>query len=558
MTPLQEWTLEIGGMTCEHCAETIDRALLRVPDVAESSTNFEHQRSRVMAGAAVDAGMLQRAVESAGYRVTGFHSGTVVQETKAATSRSGGPEDGQAADLLIVGGGSAAFAAAIAAAEMGATVTMVERATLGGTCVNVGCVPSKTMIRAAEAVHRAAHGNFAGIRTQAAPVALNEVVAQKDELVASLRQTKYRDVLASYPTVRLVTGGARLTAQGGVTVAGELIRAGKVILAAGSRPWAPPIPGLSKTPFLTSTEALALTEIPRRLIVIGASAVGIELGQMLSRVGSQVTVLEAMLRIVPAEDAEIGVALSGHLREEGMTIYTGVTVVGVAGGPGNYRVRIRDTAGEKSLEAEQLLVATGRRANTAGLGLEDAGILVGTKGEVAANEYLETSRPGVYAAGDVIGDPMFVYVAAYAGKLAATNALQGNHHRYDLSALPRVTFTDPAVASVGLTEAQARERGGGIRVAKLPMSYVPRALAARDTRGLIQLVANAEGDLLGAHILAPEAGEMIEAAAMAIRFHIRVDELANMFHPYLTNAEGLKLAAQAFAKDVKKLSCCAA
>lgn len=557
MNQLQEWTLEIGGMTCEHCAETIDRALQRVPDVAESRTSFEQQRSRVMAGATVDTETLQRAVEAAGYRVTGFHSGTVEKEPKAVPPPSGGPAGGQAADLLIVGGGSAAFAAAIAAAELGATVTMVERGTLGGTCVNVGCVPSKTMIRAAEAVHRAVHANFAGIRTQAAPVALDEVVAQKDALAASLRQTKYRDVLASYPTVRLVTGNAHLTVQG-VTVAGQPIRAGKVLLAVGAHPWAPPIPGLSETDFLTSTEALALTAIPRRLIVIGGSAVGLELAQMLSRVGSRVTVLEALPRIVPAEEAEIGEALAGYLRDEGMTISTGVTVVGVAGGPGNYRVRIRDTAGEKSLEAEQLLVATGRRANTAGLGLDDAGVRVGTKGEVAVNQYLESSRPGIYAAGDVIGDPMLVYVAAYAGKLAAANALQGNHRRYDLSALPRVTFTDPAVASVGLTEAQAREHGGGVRAVKLPMSYVPRALAARDTRGLIQLVANAAGDLLGAHILAPEAGEMIEAAALALRFRIRVEELANMFHPYLTNAEGLKLAAQAFAKDVKRLSCCAA
>lgn len=557
MTQLQEWTLEIGGMTCEHCAATIDRALQRIPNVAESRTSFEQQRSRVKAAAAVEAEALQRAVEGAGYRVTGLHSAPVVKKAKAATP-STSARGGQEADLLIVGGGSAAFAAAIAAADLGATVTMVERGTLGGTCVNVGCVPSKTMIRAAEAVHRAAHGNFEGVHTQAAPVALNEVVAQKDELVASLRQAKYRDVLASYPTVKLVTGSARLTAQSGVTIDGQPAGAGKVILAAGSHPWAPPILGLPETAFLTSTEALALTAIPRRLIVIGASAVGIELAQMLSRVGSQVTVLEAMPRIVPAEEAEIGVALAGYLREEGMTIYTGVTVVGVAGGPGNYRVRIRDAAGEKTLEAEQLLVATGRRANTAGLGLEDAGILVGAKGEVTVNEYLETSRPGIYAAGDVIGDPMFVYVAAYAGKLAATNALQGNSDRYDLNALPRVTFTDPAVASVGLTEAQARKLGDGVRVAKLPMTYVPRALAARDTRGLIQLVANADGELLGAHILAPEAGEMIEAAAMAIRFHIRVEELANLFHPYLTNAEGLKLAAQTFTKDVTKLSCCAA
>ncbi len=543
-------------MTCEHCAQTIDRAMQAVPGVVGSHTSFEERRSRVVADATVAPEMLRRAVEAAGYAVTGLHAAPAAREATPVVPPPAVARP--SADLLIVGGGSAAFAAAIAAAELGASVTMVERGTLGGTCVNVGCVPSKTMIRAAEAVHRAAHSNFAGVHAQVAPVAWRDVVAQKDELVSTLRQAKYGDVLASYPSVKLIAGNARLTAQGGVTVAGQPLPAGKVIVAAGSHPWAPPISGLAETPFLTSTGALALTAIPRRLIVIGGSAVGIELAQMLSRVGSQVTVLEAMPRIVPAEDAEIGEALAGYLRDEGMTIHTGVTVTGVTGAPGNYRVRLCDAAGEKLLEAEQLLVAAGRRPNTAGLALEDAGVRLGAKGEIAVNEYLETSRPGVYAAGDVIGDPMFVYVAAYAGKLAAANAVQGNGQRYDLSALPRVTFTDPAVASVGLTEAQARQRGGGVRVATLPMSYVPRALAARDTRGLIRLVANANGDLLGAHILAPEAGEMIEAAAMAIRFHIRVEELANMFHPYLTNAEGLKLAAQTFTKDVKKLSCCAA
>ncbi len=501
-----------------------------------------------------------------------------------------------AVDLLIIGGGSAGFAAAIAAAELGASVTMVERGTLGGTCVNVGCVPSKTMIRAAEASHRAGHAAFAGVRTHAEPVALEAIVAQKDELVASLRQSKYRDVLAAYPSVKLAVGSARLGRDGLVSVGGEPVPAGKVLLATGARPWAPPISGLADVPYLTSTEALALSTIPRRLIVLGGGAVGLELAQMFARLSSQVTVLEAAPRILPGEDAEISELLVDYLRGEGMTIRAGAMVTGVTGQPGAYQLRLREGSANTVLEAEQLLVATGRRANTAGLGLESAGIRLGAKGEILVSDHLETNHAGIYAAGDVIGDPMFVYVAAYAGNLAATNALQGNQRRYDLSALPRVTFTDPAVASVGLTEAQAREQnatewrqlGGGlsasgrtlpgieartpsdqrerpgqkvashIRVARLPMSYVPRALAARDTRGMIKLVAGDNGLLLGAHFLAPEAGEMVQAAATAIRFHIPVDELASMFHPYLTNAEGLKLAAQTFTRDVKKLSCCAA
>jgi mercuric reductase len=556
MSQQREWTLDIGGMTCEHCALTIDQALKRVPGVADSHTSLQGQRSRVVGDGSVEPDELRRAVEKAGYRVMAPPHSIAAEDFGPPSARSS--RDGRNADLLVVGGGSAGFAAAIAAAELGATVTIVESGTLGGTCVNVGCVPSKTMLRAAEALHRARQANFAGIHTEAAPAVLEAVVAQKDELVASLRQQKYWDVLASYPTVKLVAGSARLNGREGITVNGQPVRAGKVLLATGAHPWAPPIPGLAETPYLSSTEALVLTDLPQRLIVVGGSAVGLELAQMFARLGSRVTLLEAMPHIAPAEDAEIGEALAGYLREEGIAISTGVTVTGVAGRPGAYRVRVREEAGEKVIEAEQLLVATGRRANTAGLGLESAGIRLGGKGEIEVDEYLETGRPGTYAAGDVTGDPMFVYVAAYAGKLAAANALRGNQRRYDLSALPRVTFTDPAIAAVGLTEAQARTGGAEVRVARLPMAYVPRALAARDTRGLIKLVASASGQLLGAHILAPEAGEMVEAAVMAMRVHIPVDEIAAMFHPYLTNAEGIKLAAQAFTKDVSKLSCCAA
>src|SRR5258708_3357127 len=259
------------------------------------------------------------------------------------------------------------------------------------------------------------------------------------------------------------------------------------------------------------------------------------------------------------EDAEVGPALAAYLREEGIEVHTGVALTRVGGKPGAYRVEFAEGGAARTKEAEQLLVATGRRANTSGLGLEEAGIRLGKKGEVVVDEHLETTRKGVYAAGDVIGDPMFVYVSAYGGNLAAENALQGNARKQDLSVVPRVTFTDPAVASVRLTEAQARQRGIAVVVSRLPLSYVPRAIAARDTRGFIKLVVDEKTSLLaGAHILAPEAGEMIQPAGMAIRFGIRVDEIAAMLPPHLTHAEGLQLAAPTLKKDVAQLSCCAA
>lgn len=550
MAERTEWTLQIEGMTCDHCAKTIDETLKRVPGVVDSSASYPDRSARVVTEPSVDGAKLAGEIAGKGYRVVGHSS------RKVHIERSPGDD---VLDLAIVGGGSAGFAAAIRAADLGASVAMIEGGTLGGTCVNVGCVPSKALIRAAEVFHRAGRHAFAGIRAKLKRPDFGAIVKQKDELVAELQQAKYRDVLAAYPSVRLVKGKANFRDDGTLLVDGKPFGARKVILAMGASPWAPPIPGLDSTPHLTSTEALSLPELPKTLIAIGGAAVGLEIAQLLARLGVKVTVLEALPRIVPAEDADVGDGLAVYLREEGMDIHPGVAVRRVSGKPGAYKVEVEDAGETRIFEAEQLLVATGRRANTKGLGLEGAGIHVGKKGEVVVDEHLETTRKGIYAAGDVAGDPMFVYVAAYGGSLAAENALNGNSSKYDLAVVPRVTFTDPGVASVGLTEAQARERGIAVAISKLPLSYVPRAIAARDTRGLIKLVADEKTNLLvGAHFLAPEAGEMVQAAAMAIRFGIRIAEIAAMLHPYLTHAEGLKLACQTFKKDVAKLSCCAA
>jgi mercuric reductase len=547
-----EWNLQIEGMTCDHCASTLDQALRRVPGVAEAATVYEAGTARVVAEPRVDAAALEQAVAAKGYRVTASSARPI---GSAPWSAAPGRPDYV---LAIVGTGSAGVAAAIRAAELGATVAIIERGLLGGTCVNIGCVPSKTLIRAAEVVHRATHHGFVGVRTRVEAIDFGAIVAQKDQLVAELRQAKYADVLAGYPSITLLRGAARFRSDGTLEVDGTPVRAGKYLLATGASPWAPPIPGLSDTRFLTSTEALALQTLPASLVVVGGSAVGLEIAQLYARLGTRVTVLEAQASLVPAEDAEIGGALTGYLRDEGIAIETGAAIQQVAGEPGRYRIQTTLASGPRTFEVEQLLVATGRRPNTRGMGLDEVGIQLGKKGEVVVDEHLETTRPGVYAAGDTIGDPAFVYVAAYAGSLAAENALGTNARRYDLSVVPRVTFTDPAIASVGLTEAQARARGIEVAVSRLPMSYVPRAIAARDTRGMIKLVADRATNLLvGAHILAPEAGDLIQEAVMAIQFGIRVDQITTMLHPYLTNAEAMKLACQTFDKDVAKLSCCA-
>jgi len=460
-----------------------------------------------------------------------------------------------AVDLAIVGGGSAGFAAAVTAADLGAKAAIIESGTLGGTCVNVGCVPSKTLLRAAEVRHRAGHHAFAGVSTRSDGLDFGAVVRHKDALVAQLQKEKYLDVLAGMRSVTLVRGRARLHPDGGLEVDGRPLPARAIVIATGASPWAPPIPGLAATPFLTSTEALSLATQPRSLIVVGGGAVGLELAQLFARLGTHVTVLEALPRLVSAEDDELSAALAGCLTAEGLAIHTSVAIERISGGPGDFRV---DTRGAGALRAEQLLIATGHRANTRGLGLDEAGVRLGATGQILIDAHGESSRPGIYAAGDVTGEPMFVYVAAHAGTVAAANALQGNRRTLDLAAVPRVTFTDPALAAVGLTEAEARARGLDVLVSKLPMSHVPRALAARDTRGLVKLIADrATRRLVGAHVLAPEAGDIIQEAVVAIRYGISIEDLGSMLHPYLTSAEAIKLAALAFDKDIAKLSCCA-
>ncbi|RMH43410.1 MAG: mercury(II) reductase, partial [Deltaproteobacteria bacterium] len=267
----------------------------------------------------------------------------------------------------------------------------------------------------------------------------------------------------------------------------------------------------------------------------------------------------ARSRLLSREEPALGAALADYLRGEGIDVRLGVTIDRVDGVAGALCVQYSDERGSHAIDADHVLVALGRRPNTAGLGLADAGIATGPRGEILVDEHLRTTRSGVYAAGDVTGGPAFVYVAAYAGRLAAEHALTGNAEPYDLSIVPRVTFTDPALAAVGLTETEARARGIDTLVSELPMSHVPRAVAARDTRGVVKLVADAASRrLVGAHILAPEAGDIVQQAALAIRFGARIDDLARMLHPYLTNAEAIKLACQSFDKDVSKLSCCAA
>ena len=460
-------------------------------------------------------------------------------------------------DLAVIGAGSAGFSAAITAAEAGAKVALIGSGTIGGTCVNIGCVPSKTMIRMAEAVHHARTASrFPGVTGEARVTDWRAAIAGKDALVATLRQKKYVDLLPAYPNVRYIEGRARFVADG-LMVDDRPLAADRIVIATGASPALPDIPGAAEVPYLTSTTALELEELPRSLIVVGGGYIGCELAQMFARVGVAVT-LVTRRRLLPEAEPEVAQALTGYLFDEGLAIETGLRYRGIASSDDGIRLAIEREGRERTLEAERILYATGRRPNTRDLGCAAAGIECEPGGAIRIDRHMRTSRPGVYAAGDVTGRDQFVYMAAHGGRVAALNALEGDRHAYDNRAMPWVVFTDPQVAGVGLGEAAARAAGFEPKVSVLPLDAVPRALAARDTRGLIKLVADRATDrLLGATILAPEGADSIETAALAIRMDMTARQLGEMIFPYLTTVEGLKLAAQAFEKDIAKLSCCA-
>lgn len=467
------------------------------------------------------------------------------------------PRNSRAYDLAVIGAGSAGFSAAITAADQGARVALIGHGTIGGTCVNIGCVPSKTLIRAMESLHHAGTAQrFVGITAAGRVDDWRAVVRQKDELVAGLRQAKYVDLLPSYNTIAYLEGLAQLV-DGGVAVDGSLIKAGKIIITTGAAPALPPIPGIETVPYLTSTTALDLERLPKSLLVIGGGYIGCELGQIFARAGVKVTIAFRS-RLLPEAEPEIGEALTRYFRDEGIAVCSGLSYREIRQRPEGVELSVVADGSPRIINAEQVLVTTGRLPNTEGMGLAAAGVEVWPNGAVKVDDRMRTTKPGVYAAGDVTGRDQFVYMAAYGAKVAAMNALNGDSLRYDNAAMPAVVFTDPQVASVGLTEAKARRRGLEVSTSVLPLEYVPRALAARDSRGLIKLVAEAaSGKLLGAHILAPEGADSIQTAALAIKCGLTVEQLAETIFPYLTTVEGLKLAAQGFTKDVAKLSCCA-
>jgi len=563
-------TLAVTGLTCRDCADHVEEALSRVAGVRKVGVEYPKGVATIDSETSIAIDSLNAALPK-NYRVRPLPAQEAHREATPPSSllgkalgvfggsrpvRSGSERP---LNIAVIGTGGGAMAAAIAAAERGAQVTLIERGTIGGTCVNIGCVPSKIMIRAAHFAHARRGSPFdAGISASVPQINRKVLLARQQGLVDELREAKYEAIIENNPNITLLHGEATFKDTHALKVrlengAEQIMAFDRALIAAGARPAIPAIPGLEDTPYWTSTEALVSETIPSHLLVIGSSAVAAELAQAYSRLGSQVSLI-ARSTLFSREDPSIGEALVQVFTDEGIRVLRQTQTHSVAHVNGTFV--LETSAG--ALRGDALLVAAGRAPNTEALNLDGIGVGTGNGGVIAVNEHLQTSVPHIYAAGDCTDQPQFVYVAAAGGSRAAEN-MTGGDVTLDLRSMPTVVFTDPQIATVGLSEAEAHVKGIETDSRTLALDNVPRALVNFDTRGFIKMVTEADSRrLLGVQAVAAEAGELIQAAALAIHHNMTVADLGAQLFPYLTMVEGLKLCAQTFTKDVRQLSCCAA
>lgn len=442
-------------------------------------------------------------------------------------------------DICVIGGGSAGLSVAAGAAQMGARVVLVEKGEMGGDCLNTGCVPSKALIAAAHAAHAGRAASVFGVDYPEPKVDFARVHAHIHGTIGKIAP---HDSVERFEGlgVRVIKEHARFVSDREIEAGGNRLTARRFVVATGSRASAPPIPGLSDVPYMTNESVFDMTELPARLAVIGGGPIGIEMAQAFARLGSEVTVLERFM-ILPKDEPEAVAVVRKALIGEGVQLYENVEIAGVAKDGGGITISGRHEGAAVNLSVSHVLVAAGRTPNTAGLGLEKAGIEYGPRG-ITVDARMRTSNKRIHAIGDVAGGPQFTHVAGYHAGIVIRNALFGLPAKVDYRALPWVTYTDPELAHVGLTEAQAREAGGEVRTLSESFAHNDRALAEARNEGLIKVVIDGKGRLLGATIVGPHAGEMIGFWALAINQKVKLSALAGLILPYPTLSEISKRA----------------
>ncbi|MBI2674752.1 MAG: mercury(II) reductase [Candidatus Yanofskybacteria bacterium] len=468
--------------------------------------------------------------------------------------------------FIIIGGGAAGFAAAIKADSLKIKTLMISggKVPLGGTCINVGCMPSKRLLTVAEAYWNAKHSKFAGVPDSVPSLDFKKVVESKDALISKLQSKAYAGTLKFLVYVTLKEGSARFIDEHTIEVNGEKITGEKFLISTGSSTFIPPIPGLDGVDYLTNIEALSLKELPKSVIILGGGPLGLEFAQIYNRFGTKVMVLQSAERIADREEPELSNFLQKKLEEEGITIHTSVKTKSVGRHDGLIEIQADIQDKEITIKAEKILVATGVRANTQSLNLESIGVGIGKKGGIITNEFLQSDLPHIFAAGDVVdqaGDEVNLKLETVAGRegfVAASNLLENKGIKVDFHAVPHAIFTDPPLVSVGLTdEAIVKQSGLTCSCRTLSLGLVPKAHILEASDGLIKMAIDAKTEeVVGIHMAGAKADEIISMASFIIKNKMKLDDIIKNTFIFPTIAESIKWVAQSFRKDVSKLSCC--
>jgi dihydrolipoamide dehydrogenase len=451
-------------------------------------------------------------------------------------------------DVVVIGAGIGGYVAAIRAAQLGARVGIVEKQYIGGTCLNVGCIPSKALLHIAQLYSELGEIGKMGINLSAPPqIDMSVAVAYKDKVVKQL--TSGVSQLLKANGVAVFSGAAEAKSPTEITVrmndgSTQELRAGKLILANGSVPIRPPFGGLDGRNLLFSDDAMNMTKAPESLICIGGGVIAVELACMFNALGTKVTIVEMLPALIANEDQEVSTALTRSLTKRGVEIHLNARVEGIADAGGAKRVTATTPEGQKTFDAEYVLVATGRKSNTAGLDLLINAGLALDRGKVIANERMETNLPGVYAIGDLVGKTWLAHVASTEGEVAAENAT-GHEALMDYNVIPRPIYTFPEIASVGLTETQAREKGGEIHIGRFPWVANGKALTTSETEGFTKVIIGQYGEILGAAIYGPDATNLITEFSLAMKAELTADEVLATIHPHPTYSEALREATLA-------------
>lgn len=441
-------------------------------------------------------------------------------------------------DAIIVGSGQSGNPLSFRLADLGWSVALVEEKNLGGTCINVGCTPTKTMVHRAQIAHYARNAARWGVNASGVSIDLAKIVAQKDEVVLSFRGGQQRRV-DERKNLRLYRGHARFVAPHQLKVGEELLESEKIFLDVGGRPSIPSIPGLREVPFLTNESIMQLTAVPEHLVILGGGYIGLEFGQMFRRYGSRVTVVHQGPQIVPREDPEISAELQKALEAEGVEFVLNAQTQEVRRSSGAITLSCKLAAGSTVLMGTHLLVATGRIPNTNDLGLDQAGIVLNKDGSIKVNSKLETSVSGIWALGDCKGGPAFTHISYNDFQIVYGNLVEGKNLSTENRPVPYCVFTDPQLGGVGMTEKEARAKGYKLKIGKCPMTYVARAIERGETAGLMKIVVDASNDcILGASILASEGGELVQILGAVMLANQPYTLLKGAVYIHPTLAEG--------------------